>query len=68
MNPIINPLWFYLIDTVTSLKVVFLVIGVSIWTVLTIVSILYLSWDVDDFKERLVSAVMNGIKIELKLK
>ena len=25
-------------------------------------------FDVDDFKERLVSAVMNGIKIELKLK
>ena len=25
-------------------------------------------FDVDDFKERLVSAIMNGIKIELKLK
>ena len=25
-------------------------------------------FDVDDFKERLVNAVMNGIKIELKLK
>ena len=51
MNPIINPLWFYLIDTVTSLKVVFLVIGVLIGMVLTIVSVCHLSWDVDDFKE-----------------
>ena len=51
MNPIINPLWFYLIDTITSLKVVFLVIGVLIWIVLTIVSICHLSWDVDDLKE-----------------
>jgi hypothetical protein len=25
-------------------------------------------FDIDDFKERLVSAIMNGIKIELKLK
>ena len=25
-------------------------------------------FDIDDFKEKLVSAVMNGIKIELKLK
>ena len=25
-------------------------------------------FDVDDFKERLVNAIMNGIKIELKLK
>ena len=25
-------------------------------------------FDIDDFKERLVSTVMNGIKIELKLK
>ena len=25
-------------------------------------------FDVDEFKEKLVSAIMNGIKIELKLK
>ena len=25
-------------------------------------------FDIDDFKERLISAIMNGIKIELKLK
>ena len=25
-------------------------------------------FDIDDFKEKLVSAIMNGIKIELKLK
>ena len=25
-------------------------------------------FDIDDFKERLVSAIMNGIKVELKLK
>ena len=25
-------------------------------------------FDIDEFKERLVSAIMNGIKIELKLK
>ena len=25
-------------------------------------------FDVDDFKERLIKAIMNGIKIELKLK
>lgn len=25
-------------------------------------------FDIDDFKERLINAIMNGIKIELKLK
>lgn len=47
MNPIINPLWFYLIDTVTSLKAAFLVIGV----LTCLVFICHLSWDADDFKE-----------------
>lgn len=51
MNPIINPLWFYLIDTITSLKVVFLVTAVLIGIVLTGVSFCHLSWDIDDFKE-----------------
>lgn len=51
MEPIISPLWFYLIDTVTSLKVVFMISGVLIWIVLGIVSVSHLSWDVDDFKE-----------------
>lgn len=49
MEPIINPLWFYLIDTVTSLKVVFLVMGIFIWMVLGLVSMGYLFWDFDDF-------------------
>ena len=51
MEPIINPLWFYLIDTVTSLKVVFLVAGIFIWMVLGFVSMSYLFWDFEDFKD-----------------
>ena len=49
MNPIINPLWFYLIDTITSLKFVFLAMGIFIWVVLGVISISYLLWDLDDF-------------------
>ena len=49
MEPIINPLWFYLIDTVTSLKVIFLIIGTMAWMALGVISVSHLSWDSDDF-------------------
>lgn len=51
MEPIINPLWFYLIDIVTSLKVVFLVTGFLIWIVLCITSLDYWFWSIDSFKD-----------------
>ena len=51
MNPIINPLWFYLIDTVTSIKVVCLAMGILIWTALAIISLCHLSWDIEDFTD-----------------
>lgn len=38
MEPIISPLWFYLIDTVTSLKVVFIISGIMFTIVLFFVS------------------------------
>lgn len=39
MEPIINPLWFYLIDTVTSLKVFIMVTGIGIVIILAIISL-----------------------------
>lgn len=49
MEPIINPLWFYLIDTITSLKVVFLIIGVLTIMVLGTISLCHAGWDMEDF-------------------
>ena len=49
MEPIINPLWFYLIDTVTSLKAVFLITGVVAWMPLGVISVGRLALDSDYF-------------------
>lgn len=51
MEPIINPLWFYLIDIGASLRVVSLTTGFLIWVVLGIASIGCLFWSIDCFKE-----------------
>ena len=51
MEPIISPLWFYLIDVVTSLRAVSLTTGFLICGVLGIASIGILFWSVDSFKE-----------------
>lgn len=51
MEPIVSPLWFYLIDVVTSLRAVSLTTGFLIWGVLGIASIGILFWSVDSFKD-----------------
>ncbi len=48
MEPIINPLWFYLIDTITSLKMVFLIAGGLTATVLGIISLCHAGWSTKD--------------------
>ncbi len=50
MEPIISPLWFYLIDTVTSLKVVTMVTGIVIVIILAIVSLCHAGWSKSDLE------------------
>ena len=47
MEPIISPLWFYLIDTITSLKDVFVVFGIIFIGVLIFSSLIH-SYNFDD--------------------
>ena len=49
MNPIINPLWFYLIDTATSVKVVFMTAGIIIAIILGMISACHAGWDMKNF-------------------
>lgn len=48
MEPIINPLWFYLIDTVALLKVIFMATGTITIVSLGAISV-FSSWDIKDF-------------------
>lgn len=38
MEPIINPLWFYLIDTITSTKVIIVTLGLLLLIALFLIS------------------------------
>ena len=48
MKPIINPLWFYLIDTITSLKVIVVALGLLLLLALIFISMLS-SYTNDEF-------------------
>ena len=48
MEPIISPLWFYLIDTVTSLKAFFMMTGIITIIVLGMISAGHAGWSMKD--------------------
>ena len=65
MEPIINPLWFYLIDTITSTKVIIVTLGSLLLFVLLFRS--FMSNSVEDFTNFWKEKGKKGLLISLLL-
>lgn len=68
MEPIINPLWFYLIDVVDGVKFTCAFMLIVSFIALAIVSFVFLfSWSEDNLKEKEKQSYFRYLKLVLKV-
>ena len=68
MEPIINPLWFYLIDIVDGVKSTCTFMLIVSFTVLAIISFVFLfSWSEDNLEEKEKQSYFRYLKLMLKV-
>ena len=68
MEPIINPLWFYLIDIVDGVKSTCTFMLIVSFTVLAIISFVFLfSWSEDNLEEKEKQSYFRYLKLVLKV-
>lgn len=68
MEPIINPLWFYLIDIVDGVKSTCTFMLIVSFTALAIVSFVFLfSWSEDNLEEKEKQSYFRYLKLVLKV-